>query len=53
VADILLIFVLRSFGGEMINDHPNLLAYRARGLARPAFKRALQAQLDDLTGSPV
>ncbi|TIX51769.1 glutathione S-transferase family protein [Alteraurantiacibacter aquimixticola] len=52
VADIMMAFVLRSFGGQLINDCSNLLAYRARALARPAFARALQAQLDDLTGEP-
>ncbi len=52
IADIVLVYVLRSFGGEMINDHANLLAYRERGVARPAFQRALQAQLNDLTGTP-
>ena len=52
VADVMMAFVLRSFGGQMINDHPSLLSYRTRALSRPAFKRALQAQLDDLTGEP-
>lgn len=52
IADIQLIFILRSFGGQMINDHPNLLAYRERGVTRPAFERALAAQLADFTGSP-
>ncbi len=52
VADIMMAFVLRSFGGQLINDHANLLAFRERALDRPAFARALQAQLDDLTGEP-
>ncbi len=52
IADIMMVYVLRSFGGEMINDFGNLLAYRARGVARPAFSRALQAQYDDFTGEP-
>ncbi len=49
IADILLVFVLRSFGANMIDAHTNLVAYRERGIARPAFQRALQAQLDDFT----
>lgn len=52
VADIMMAFVLRSFGGQLINDHGNLLSYRERALARPAFKRALQSQMDDFTGEP-
>lgn len=52
IADIMMAFVLRSFGGQMINDQPALIAYRDRALARPAFKRALKAQLDDFTGKP-
>ncbi len=52
VADIMMAFVLRSFGGQLINDQPSLLAYRERALSRPAFQRALKAQLDDLTGEP-
>ena len=52
IADIVLAYVLRSFGGGMINDHANLIAYRDRATARPAFQRALQAQLDDFTGEP-
>ena len=51
-ADIVMAFVLRSFGGQMINDHPRLVAYLERALARPAFQRALQAQLDDFTAQP-
>jgi glutathione S-transferase len=52
IADIMMVYVLRSFGGDMINDFGNLLAYRARGIARPAFSRALQSQYDDFTGEP-
>jgi glutathione S-transferase len=29
----------------LLKEHPNLAAYVARGEARPAFKRALDAQL--------
>lgn len=52
IADIMMVFVLRSFGGELINDHPALVAYVERATTRPAFQRALKAQLDDFTGEP-
>jgi glutathione S-transferase len=29
----------------MLNEYPNLAAYVARGEARPAYKRAFDAQL--------
>ncbi|WP_288992950.1 hypothetical protein [uncultured Marinobacter sp.] len=32
-------------GADILNDYPNLMAYVARGEARPAFKRAFAAQL--------
>lgn len=35
----------RSHGSGLLNDYPNLSAYVARGEARPAFKRAFDAQL--------
>jgi glutathione S-transferase len=34
---------LRASG--ILNDYPNLAAYVARGEARPAYKRAFEAQL--------
>ena len=34
---------LKSSG--MLNDYPNLAAYVVRGEARPAYKRAFNAQL--------
>lgn len=44
--DLLMIQVLRRLGGSgILNDYPNLMAYVARGEARPAFKRAFDAQL--------
>lgn len=52
VADIMMAFVLRSFGGDLINDQPALVAYVERATKRPAFHRALKAQLDDFTGQP-
>jgi glutathione S-transferase len=30
---------------SMVADYPNLAAYKERGEARPAFRRALAAQL--------
>jgi len=48
IADIMLIFLLRTIGGELAKRHDSLDAYIERGCARPAFERALQAQLDDL-----
>jgi len=38
--------VLRRLGGSgLVEEHPNLSAYIARGEARPAYKRAFDAQL--------
>ncbi|MEK1890965.1 MAG: hypothetical protein AAAB35_26040, partial [Phyllobacterium sp.] len=37
--------LLRLKGSGMLNEYPNLSAYVARGEARPAYKRALDAQL--------
>jgi glutathione S-transferase len=34
----------------MLNGYPNLAAYVARGEARPAYKRAFDAQLAVNTG---
>ena len=43
--DLLMIQVLRRLSGSnILEDYPNLLAYVARGEARPAFKRAFEAQ---------
>ena len=44
--DLLMINVLRRpAGAEIVKEFPNLAAYVARGEARPAFKRAFEAQL--------
>ena len=49
--DLLMVAVLRMLNGSGILDaHPNLAAYVARGEARPAFKRAFDAQLAVFTG---
>ena len=48
IGDLLMIDVLRAgVPPEMLEPHPNLVAYVARGTARPAFKAALAAQLAD------
>ena len=45
--------VLRHVGDPAIlAEHPNLEAYVARGMARPAFKRALEALQAGQTGQP-
>ena len=50
--DLLMITVLRRLDGlRILEDYPNLAAYVARGEARPAFKRAFDAQLAVFTGS--
>jgi glutathione S-transferase len=44
--DLLMVAVLfRSKGSGILDEYPNLSAYVARGEARPAFKRAFDAQL--------
>ena len=44
--DLLMVTVLRRLNGSgILNEYPNLSAYVARGEARPAFKRAFDAQL--------
>ncbi|HEY9536230.1 MAG TPA: glutathione S-transferase family protein [Kiloniellaceae bacterium] len=44
--DLLMVTVLRRLHGSgILDDYPNLSAYVARGEARPAFKRAFDAQL--------
>ncbi|MNE84641.1 hypothetical protein D3C80_1815670 [compost metagenome] len=42
---LLMVTVLRRLKSSgILNDYPNLAAYVARGEARPAFKRAYDAQ---------
>lgn len=44
--DLLMVTVLRRLeSGSLLDAYPDLLAYVARGKARPAFKRAFDAQL--------
>jgi glutathione S-transferase len=45
--------VLRRLSGSgILDDYPTLVAYVARSEARPAFKRAFDAQLAVFTGKP-
>ncbi|MBD2112668.1 MULTISPECIES: glutathione S-transferase N-terminal domain-containing protein [Cyanophyceae] len=49
--DLLMVQVLRRLGGSnILEQYPTLAAYVARGEARPAFKRAFDAQLAVFTG---
>jgi glutathione S-transferase len=49
--DLLMVQVLRRLSGSsLLAEHPNLSDYVARGEARPAFKRAFDAQLAVFTG---
>ncbi len=51
--DLLMIAVLRILDGtDMLESYPNLSRYVARGKARPAFQKALAAQMEGFTGSP-
>jgi glutathione S-transferase len=51
--DLVMVGVLRRLNGSGLLDvYPNLSAYVARGEARPAFKRAFDAQLAVFTGKP-
>jgi glutathione S-transferase len=52
-ADLLMVTVLRRLiGTDELQKYPNLSAYVARGEARPAYKRAFDAQLAVFTGTP-
>jgi glutathione S-transferase len=51
--DLMMVAVLRRLKPSgMLDEYPNLSAYVARGEARPAFKRAFDAQLAVFTGKP-
>jgi glutathione S-transferase len=51
--DLLMISVLRIIGDDpLLAAHPNLVAYVKRGTDRPAFRRAIDAQMAGFTGSP-
>jgi glutathione S-transferase len=50
--DLLMVTVLRRLDGSgLLDAYPNLLAYVARGEARPAYKRAFEDQLAVFTGN--
>jgi glutathione S-transferase len=49
--DLMMVMVLRrAEGTSLLEEHPNLSAYIARGEARPAYKRAFDAQRAVFTG---
>lgn len=51
--DLLMVAVLRILDrSDILESYPNLAAYVVRGTSRPAFGRALAAQLAGFTGSP-
>jgi len=53
IADIAMITVLNNLRHtDLVADYPALAAYKARGEARPAYKRALEAQYADFTPEP-
>lgn len=50
--DLIMVTVLRRLHGSgLLEAHPNLAAYVGRGEARPAFKRAFEAQLAVFTAA--
>lgn len=50
--DLLMVTVLRRLhGSSLLEEHPNLSAYVARGEARPAYQRAFAAQLAVFTAA--
>lgn len=53
IGDLMMVAVLRIMeGSEQLAAHPTLVTYVERGTARPAFHRALAAQLAGFTGKP-
>jgi glutathione S-transferase len=51
--DLMMVAVLlRLKVSGLLDEYPNLTAYAARGEARPAYKRAFEAQLAVFTGKP-
>ncbi len=54
VADIAMVTVLRNADNSaLLAERPALAAYVERGMARPAFQRAIDAQLADFQPAPV
>ncbi|WP_070157452.1 glutathione S-transferase family protein [Sphingobium phenoxybenzoativorans] len=53
-ADIIMATVLREVSDEaLMEEFPTLTAYRDRCIARPAFQRAMDAQLSSFSAEPV
>jgi glutathione S-transferase len=53
IADIALVTTLREFErDELLGKFPSLVAYTERGKARPAFERAIEAQLGAFSEEP-
>jgi glutathione S-transferase len=51
--DLMMVHVLQRLKPSgILNEYPNLVAYVARAEARPAYKRAFEAQLAVFTGKP-
>lgn len=50
--DLLMADVLRNVPAALLAEQPKLAAYVERCTARPAFQKALAAQMSDFTGSP-
>ena len=51
--DLMMVSVLQRLKGSgLVEEHPNLSAYVVRAEARPAFRRAFDAQLAVFTGNP-
>jgi glutathione S-transferase len=48
IGDLMMVSVLRNLrNSDLVGEQPNLAAYLERGTARPAFKRAIEAQFAD------
>lgn len=53
IGDLMMVATLRGVtDASLLDAHPNLAAYVARGEARPAFQRALVAQFADFVSEP-
>lgn len=53
IADIMLVYVLKTFGGEPVMKFPDLVTYVERGMEREGYKRAIEAMEADLTADPI
>ena len=51
--DLMMACVLRGIPAALLGEFPNLATYLARCEARPAFRRALAAQLADFADEPI